>query len=140
MKRLLCKRKLQKGSGEFIGFSISMVGLCSFLVFFIGFYLFFQTTLAMENAANLVGRDVVVCESLEEAEELAQDGAETLLSGYQGLENIRAYVDYTPGSDEEWKKGNFITVTIMADMTFSVPMVDSTKTVTNVVMIERSEE
>ena len=130
----------KKGSGEFIGFTISCVFLSLFLALIIGVTILNNTGEVMENAVSEIGREIVVCESLEEARSQAQSMAEQVLGPYDSIraETIEADVDYAPGSDTEWKKGNFIKVFLSAELVSSSPATSGVKEVSAMLMIEKN--
>lgn len=112
----------RRGTGEFIGYAIS-------IMFLTIFYFIIMNALILNNAENVmeecimnVGREVVICESLDEAKDRAQDAAEYYFPRETKVidkESIRATVSYAPGYDkdkQEWKKGRFIQVTVTADV------------------------
>ena len=96
----------------------------------------------MEECILSVGRQVVICDSLEQAQERVQDAAEYYLERETRVidhSSIQATVDYAPGyesKDHVWKKGKFIQVTVTADVHgFKKP-----KTVRCIMMIENGGE
>ncbi len=137
---MLKHTKWRKGAGTFIGYTIAAIGLTYFLILIIGFSILNNAYEGMEDAAFLIGRDVVTCESLEEAQEKAQDEAKTLLGHYGCLkkDSIIAYVEYAPGSEEKWMKGNFIKIYLEAKVKTNEPITSGTKSCSSMFMIERN--
>ena len=132
-------KKWKRGSGEAIGFGICMTFMTMFLVYLIGFFILTRTTNQMENAANLIARKIVVCDSIEDARVFAQDKAEEYLTDYMSVistDSIEAKVEYTAGSDREWEKGNYITLFLTVDIDSHMPVMSGLKTVTVMMMIE----
>lgn len=132
-------KKWKQGSGETIGFGICMTFMTMFLIYLIGFFILTRTTNQMENAANLIARNIVVCDSIEDARVLAQDKAEEYLTDYMSVistDSIEAKVEYAAGSDREWEKGNYITLFLTVDIDSHMPVMSSLKTVTVMMMIE----
>lgn len=132
-------KKWKQGSGEAIGFGICMTFMTMFLIYLIGFFILTRTTNQMENAANLIARNIVVCDSIEDARVLAQDKAEEYLTDYMSViytDSIEAKVEYAAGSDREWEKGNYITLFLTVDIDSHMPVMSGLKTVTVMMMIE----
>lgn len=137
------KAKWEYGGGTFIGYAIAMTSFCTILVLLLGLFQIARTNSQLEHAADKISRDIVVCESLEEARTLAQEELEAYMEGFMipvKEDHILAEVHYNPGSDEEWKKGNFINLLVTAEYESRVPFISGTRTVTAMVMIEKSEE
>lgn len=108
------KISLISGTGTFLEFSITAVMLTFVLLIIISI---FMKRYAIENFdlyTNQIARDIVVCESLDEAQKLAQKEADEFFSRTNNIDrdSIIIEVEYTVGSPEEWKKGNYITVDI----------------------------
>lgn len=133
------RKKLRRGGGEFIGFAIGMIGLCTLILMLLGVFQLCMASSQLENAANLISRDIVSEESLDDARAKAQTDAENLLGGYQAVDSgsINTEVEYAPGSDREWKKGNYIKLFITVKLNCRNPIVSGKKTVSALVMIER---
>lgn len=132
-------KKWKQGSGEAIGFGICMTFMTMFLIYLIGFFILTRTTNQMENAANLIARNIVVCDSIEDARVLAQDKAEEYLTDYMSVistDSIEAKVEYAAGADREWEKGNYITLFLTVDIDSHMPVMSGLKTVTVMMMIE----
>lgn len=137
------KRDFQRGDGEFLGFTIGMVGLAFMILMIVGIFQLCMATSQLENAIDLISRDIVTCESLDDAKDKANTEAQTLLSGYHAIksDSVEADVYYAPGSDSdhrEWVKGNFVEVSITVKLTVKNPFVNKLRTVTALVMIEKN--
>lgn len=97
-------KKWKQGSGEAIGFGICMTFMTMFLIYLIGFFILTRTTNQMENAANLIARNIVVCDSIEDARVLAQDKAEEYLTDYMSVISTDS-IEATENADaNEWRK------------------------------------
>ena len=59
------RKKLRRGGGEFIGFAIGMLGLCTLILMLLGVFQLCMASSQLENAANLISRDIVSEESLD---------------------------------------------------------------------------
>ncbi len=137
------KRDFRKGDGEYIGFALGMVGICFLIWMLASIFTLCMATSQLEYAVDLISRDIVTCESLEDAMEKARDEAQTYLSMCNVVEenSIDADIYYAPGSSEdhrEWTKGNFVEVSITAKLRLRNPFVDSRRVETALVMIEHS--
>lgn len=133
----------EHGGGTFIGYAIAMTSFCTILVLLLGLFQITRTNTQLEHAADKISRDIVVCESLDEARALAQEELEAYMQGFMipiKEDHLLAEVYYNPGSEEEWKKGNFINLLLTAEYDYHVPLISGTRTVTAMVMIEKSEE
>ena len=73
------RKKLRRGGGEFIGFAIGMLGLCTMILMLLGVFQLCMASSQLENAANLISRDIVSEESLNDARTKAKTDAENLL-------------------------------------------------------------
>lgn len=136
------KKKInwRKGTGEFIGFTIASIGLVTFLIMIISVSLLDHTSEMMENAVSEIGRQVVTCDSIEEAREDAQIIAEYVLEGNSTVVDgsVEADVEYSVGADAQWQKGNYITVYLSAELDNMFPSTSGTKEVSAILMIENS--
>lgn len=77
----------------------------------------FMKRYAMENFelyTSQIAREIVVCESLEEAQKMAKDLADIYFPMTTNIDSdsLKIYVDYTIGSPTEWKKGSYIDVCV----------------------------
>lgn len=114
------KNKWEKGNGEVIGFAIVAVAICSIIVIMVSILQMSMGLNAITKAANVVGRAAAVCTSKEDAEQQVQRVAENAVT-YAGLKNLTTSVDYA-SSDHEWKSGNFIKVSVSADVKTISPL------------------
>lgn len=112
--------KWEKGNGEVIGFAIMAVAICSIIVIMVSILQMSMGLNAITKAANVVGRAAAVCTSKEDAEQQVQRVAENAVT-YAGLRNLTTSVDYA-SSDHEWKSGNFIKVSVSADVKTISPL------------------
>nr|WP_303183312.1 hypothetical protein [Lachnoclostridium phocaeense] len=128
----------KQGMGEFMEGAIAMLFLITLLILLISFTMLHTAGGAMEYAVSVIGREIVTCTSLEDARRTAQEQAELILGDSRTMprDAIRADVGYAPGSDTEWEKGNFVFVTITAELHNLMPVTSGTKEVSDLVMIE----
>ena len=77
------KRKIQErarsGSGEFIGFSISIIFLLYLFLLVLSFTIYEISSQKIQNVSREVARDAIVCQSLEEAKNVVNLEAKTYL-------------------------------------------------------------
>jgi len=132
------REKWQKGAGEFIGFSITVVFLIYLFILIVSFCIAQTASEEIENAVAVISRDIVTCESIKEAQEQAQKEAELFLGKANTIpsESIKAYVEYSPGSPQKWTKGSFVDVYISAKIKTNEPLTSRTKEVRAMVMVE----
>ena len=137
------KKDFQRGAGEFLGFTIGIIGLAFMILMIVGIFQLCMATSQLENAVDLISRDIVTCESLDDANDKANREAQALLEGYQAIEpdSIETEVYYTSGADSDhrdWVKGNFVEVSITVKLTVKNPFINKLRTVTALVMIEKN--
>ena len=131
----------KKGAGEIIGFAISAVILTSFLLIMVGIFSMDQSIKTMDEVAQNVARDIVVCESIDMAEKLCDKNVHEYLKNEHNLTNITTKVEYTKGFPKLWTRGNFITITITADIKTASQVTNIKNAKTTVIsMIERGDE
>lgn len=133
------KKKIRKGSGGMLEYVVSVIALCYMIILICGIMALQIARNDIEDAAGIISRDIVVCTSLEEAQETAQQEAQALLldSYFVDVESVEASVYYAPGSAQEWAKGNYVYVSISAYVTSTEPVTSGTKYATSLAMIER---
>ena len=137
------KRKInfKKGAGEIIAFTVSAVILTSFLLLMIGMFSMDQSIKTMDEVAGTVARDIVVCENLEQAEKKCEKNAKKYLKYEHNLSNIKTDVKFTDGFPKLWTRGNFVTITITADIHTASPVTNIKHAKTSTIaMIERGDE
>lgn len=125
-------KRWKKGVGEMIGYTIA-------ILFLTIFYFIIMNALILNNAENVmeecvmnIGRQVVTCESLKDAQDRVQDVAEYYRS-------IKATVTFAPGykkDQRKWEKGRFIQVSVTADVHGFTQWFQKPKTVRAIYMIE----
>ena len=132
--------RLKKGAGGMLEYTVSIIGLAYMVILLSGLMALQISRNDIEDAANLISRDVIVCGSLEEAQELAEKEAKVLLldSYFVDVESVEASVSFVPGSGTEWEKGNYVYVSISAHVSSTEPLTSGTKYATAMAMIERS--
>lgn len=119
---------------------------CSIIILFclmMVFHIYFQSLarILVEEACVQVSHDVVSCSSFEEAEELAEEEVQERLDHYRDIDasSIECEVYYAIGSEQEWKKGNFLTVEVSAKPVSPFSPVNFRCRKIMTVMIERNE-
>ena len=124
-------KRWKKGVGEMIGYTIA-------ILFLTIFYFIIMNALILNNAENVmeecvmnIGRQVVTCESLKDAQDRVQDVADK--------SSIKATVTFAPGykkDQRKWEKGKFIQVSVTADVHGFTQWFQKPKTVRAIYMIE----
>lgn len=96
----------------------------------------------MENAVSEIGRQVVTCDSIEEARADAQTIAEYIFEDNHTITpgTVKTKIKFAPGSDQEWKKGNFINIYLSAELVSTTPATSGVKEVSALLMIENDGE
>lgn len=135
-------KRWRSGVGELIGYTIS-------ILFLTIFYFIIMNALILNNAENVmeecimsVGRQVVICESMDQAKDRVQDAAEYYLPKETKVidkSTIRATVSYAPGykkDQQKWEKGKFIQISVTADVHGFSNWFHKPKTVRAIYMIE----
>ena len=122
-------------------FSIVSVMLTTILLMIVNIFIKRYAIENFELYSDQIARDIVVCESLDAAKELAKNEAEVFFGRTANIElkSLMVDVDYTMGSDREWKKGNYITLTIAGNINGFNMFVGNTYTTDTMMMIEKDE-
>lgn len=135
-------KRWKKGVGEMIGYTIA-------ILFLTIFYFIIMNALILNNAENVmeecvmnIGRQVVTCESLKDAQDRVQDVAKYYLQKEIRVidkSSIKATVTFAPGykkDQRKWEKGRFIQVSVTADVHGFTQWFQKPKTVRAIYMIE----
>lgn len=104
----------ERGSGESVSFAVIAVCVCTLLLFLIGIIQLNVGMKQLAQAASVASRAAAVCGSMEDAEELAQQVAESSITNGM-VSGIRAEVEFVSG-DMAWSAGNYIVVTVYGKM------------------------
>lgn len=105
--------KWKRGGGTFLEFSITGVFLTTILILAIELFYRHYYINNFDLCVNQVARDIVVCDSLEDAKKLAKKNAKEYFEAVDGLSKDdieRVDVYYAAGSNQIWEKGSFIEV------------------------------
>ena len=117
MKRLISKIKSinfrQGASFLEIGTTIAM--LLYLLLTVVGIFIKRYTVEQLSLRADQMARKVVVCESIDDAEKTIEDNKD-VFTDLAFVNDIDITVDYVPGGDASWKKGNYININYSADV------------------------
>lgn len=136
----MLRSKFRKGAVTIEALGCSLIILFCFMMVF---HIYFQALagILVEEACVQVSHDVVSCSSFEEAEELAKEEVQERLDHYRDIDasSIECIVYYAIGSEQVWRKGNFLTIEVSAKpiSPFSPVNIRCRKIMT--VMIERNE-
>ena len=135
MKRKI-RERARRGSGEFIGFSISIIFLLYLFLLVLSFTIYEISSQKIQNVSREVARDAIVCQSLEEARNVVNLEAKTYLGPNKNIKKV----NYSEDVEEKWVKGGLIDVEISATIKTYEPI--TTKRVHSIttIMIERTEE
>ena len=129
------KIQFNKGSGEFVAFSVVAPLILSIVIMICAYI---QLTVAIReitNALSVSGRSAAVCTSFEDAEAQSLLVAQSAITD-RNISNISIKIEYASGYTE-WEKGSIILVTIYADVDTVAPFLTSgTRSRTMVVTVE----
>ena len=103
---------------------------------------YFRNIQEADQALSYISREIAICESLSDANEKAEEILNAYFHGSDTMpkDEIKISVDYTPGSDQEWKKGNYITIVLSIKIQNTDPFSSGIRETSNMVMIERDEK
>ena len=132
-------KKWKTGMGEFVGFTVSVACLLYIFVIFIGFAILQNGITSIEDATTMIEREIVVQESKEEAEELAEKQAKKMLSSCHNIpqNSIRTKINYAGGC-KSWQKGQFGILRLRAKVKTMDPFTTKTYESHVLFMIERN--
>lgn len=130
------KKHLRKGGGELLGFSIGLVLFLWILSFFVGLIITENALNDMEYAVIMASRKAIVCDSMDNAKEESGKIVQEIMARNHAVSNIQVDIRYTPGSEQEWKKGNYIDVAVLGEIHTSNPLLNDYRHVKETIMIE----
>ena len=134
------KKRFRKGAT-----TIEALGCCLIILFFLMmiFHIYYQALAKMqvEEACVQISHDVVSCTSIDEADDLVQSEVMDMLGRHKNIETstIECVVYYAIGGEQEWKKGNFLTVEVSAKASSPFFSISGKCRKIMTVMIERNE-
>lgn len=153
------KKRWQRGASS-LAFAFTSVFLTLLLLLSVGCLILFHSYQIMDETVIRIGRDLVVCESMENAQKLADKEAKEMLDNYFVLSDATAHVTYTfvsasgstgstgttgtagtaatGNSQNGWVRGNFITVSVSAKVHSTTPFTSGYRNSQTVMMIERN--
>lgn len=119
-----------------LGFSVGLLTFLTILAYFVGFVIIQTAANDMDYAVISASRAAVVCDNMDSATERATEIANEVLQRNGMVSDIRVDVRYTPGSEQEWKKGNYIDVAVICKVHTIAPLVDDERHAKETIMIE----
>lgn len=149
------KKKWRRGASS-LAFAFTSVFLTLLLLLSVGCLILFHSYQIMDETVIQIGRDLVVCQSMEEAQKLADKEAKEMLNDYFVLSDATAHVSYTfvstsdstgstgttgtagGSSQSNWVRGNFITISVSAKVHSTTPFTSGYRNSQTVMMIERN--
>ncbi len=121
-------RKFKKISwtkgATFLEFAVVGVMLLLILLVVVGLFLKRFTVERCDMYADAIARDVITCESMEDAVNKANE--ELSYFDIPFVENMTVTVDYAVGSDTNWKKGNYIVLTFSGNISSVITLTETT--------------
>ena len=129
--------KCRKGM-SFLSFAIGGVFLTYLLLFVIGLFIQQYTVRQCDIYVDTIARKLVVCESMEQAKEVARQCIESV--SITGVSEMSVDVDYAIGYNAEvWQKGGYLTINVHANISTGLFMGDKPYDRWLMKMIERNE-
>lgn len=108
LRKINIIRFFKKGSGEYITFMISVVGIIALLIIIMGVIQLSACKASLSNALTATSRSVAMCTSLEDANDRAQLIADSAITT-SNIENVRGWVTMT-SETPEWGSGSYAVV------------------------------
>lgn len=130
----------EKAAGEMLSWAFSLVGMLFLMMIVIGCIVLDHHLQDLDTVSQRIARDVVVCNSLTEAQKQAEMEAKKLMPKTPVVRNVKAYVQYAPGSEKKWKKGNYLFVTVSVRLRSGLPAVSGTHENSTMTMIEHIKD
>ena len=103
------KIDFRRGGASFLEFMVCGVFLITLLLLIVGLFIKRYTIENINLAADQLSRDIIVCESYDDAEDLIDDRKQIFLD-MSYVKDIDIQMDYMLGGNAEWKKGNYIQI------------------------------
>lgn len=134
------KINFKRGSGSSLGFLFSAIVFIFLFIFLCNMYLVCLTKEQISDAMMRVGHDIVTCKNIKQARVLAQDEMVYYLSGNNQIysSHITTGVDFEISKGREWKKGNYIYLTLSVKYN-QMGFIPTIREYSNLLMIERNE-
>lgn len=111
---MLRKINWRKGNSDMIGLTITLLGLVGFFCLFVQILITCLGMMNMEDAVFEISRRLVVCESLDDADDdnnankVADELVEEYFRDSTVITDVSAYVSMADTrSGDDWEKGNF---------------------------------
>lgn len=102
------KINFKKGA-TFLEFSVCIVFLMLLLIIVLSIFIRRYISEKCDLYADTMARGIVVCESMDDANLYISSHQD--LFDYDYIEDVTITIDYLIGSEQEWKKGNYISIT-----------------------------
>ena len=136
----MVREKIKKVSGTILEYSVTSVMILCMVLMLVSLFMKRYTIENFDLYTDRIGREIVVCDSLEAAERKAREKAEDYFDRFTYIDTDRLSVNvyYQIGADQSWHKGSFIVLTISGPIK-SVLMIGETRYESSVtVMIEHN--
>ena len=132
------KQKLESGAGEIMAFQFSVILMMFIYLTILATAAYDNSMTVLEETSQKIARDIVTSKSFEEAKENATTDLNKINA--PTIRDMQVLVEYSPGSEQEWKKGNYINVTVIGTIRNNIFYTWDEEEATTLMMIERSEE
>lgn len=121
------ERKFKKISwtkgATFLEFAVVGVMLLSILLIVIGLFIKKFTVERCDMYADAIARDVITCESMEDAVNKANE--ELTYFDIPFVEEMNVTVGYAVGSETNWKKGNYIVLSFSGKISSVITLTET---------------
>lgn len=138
------KRYISKGSAELLSLTLILPFLTLAFSFVLAMYQYSTALQELDFTTYRACRKAVVCENVQDAKKEAIKGAEEIFgegTAYSvKIEQVIYDTDkqtYTVQSDIDWKKGNYIRLTVTEYVDTISPFISGNKSRSIIMMIER---
>jgi hypothetical protein len=111
MNRFL--KKMRRGSGELIAFSVVALLICTLFLYFVAFLSFSRASAEITKAVTVAARCASISESMDDAKKKSLNAAKAAVTN-PNVKSIGVDIDYL--KDKDWNSGHPIKVTVSADI------------------------
>lgn len=134
------KISFKKGAGEFMGFAICIPIVIGLFISTYGVVIFGLSMQTLDDVSSRAARAAVVGTSYDDAQKKAEKAASEYLSGSSNgsVSNVKVKVEPAEAKVQEWKRGNYIKVTVSEYIQTLTPFTSGTRQQTTIIMIERN--
>lgn len=114
------EHRLRKGNGEFLAFSVVSVLICTIAIYFIAIIQMSSCMDDLSKAVTAASRVAAIDENLKDAKKDALDIAKYQLKRNSAIKEVSVEITYPVKN--EWTSGNYILVTVKAEIKTIAPI------------------